>query len=118
MVLFIDWSIYNLHSQQKAQNISLKIISATCFSIQAHDGRVISTAHSPSYVVSMGEDGKLCVWERFHGHLINSIHLVSNHSIKDYYSGLGRLGSCPGIEIAFTTLGRLFTLRPTTLEGG
>jgi len=48
---------------------------ACLYSIQAHDGRVISTAHSPSYVVSMGEDGKLCVWERFHGHLINSIHL-------------------------------------------
>ena len=52
---------------------------------------MISTAHSPSYVVSMGEDGKLCVWERFHGHLINSIHLVSNiiASTQDYYRGGG-----------------------------
>ena len=48
------------------------------YSIQAHDGAVLSLAHSPSYVVSMGSDEKLCVWERFHGHLINTINLVSN----------------------------------------
>ena len=50
---------------------------ACVYSIQAHDGAVLSLAHSPSYVVSMGSDEKLCVWERFHGHLINTINLVS-----------------------------------------
>ena len=49
---------------------------ACVYSIQAHDGAVLSLAYSPSYVVSMGSDEKLCVWERFHGHLINTINLV------------------------------------------
>lgn len=26
--------------------------------------------------MSLGEDGKLCVWERFQGHLINSVDTV------------------------------------------
>lgn len=50
---------------------------ACMYSIQAHDGALLSLAYSSSYVVSMGSDRKLCVWERFQGHLINSIHLVS-----------------------------------------
>ena len=53
---------------------------ACVYSIQAHDGAILSLAHSPSYVVSMGSDEKLCVWERFHGHLINTINLVSSKS--------------------------------------
>ena len=32
--------------------------------LQAHSGAVLSLAYSPSYVVSLGEDGRLCVWER------------------------------------------------------
>ena len=66
---------------------------ACVYSIQAHDGAVLSLAHSPSYVVSMGSDEKLCVWERFHGHLINTINLVSyiftisiKHFIKIFQS--------------------------------
>jgi len=50
---------------------------ACVYSIQAHDGAVLSLTYSPSYVVSMGGDDKLCVWERVQGHLINSISLVS-----------------------------------------
>ena len=38
---------------------------ACVYSIQAHEGAVLSLAYSPSYVVSMGSDEKLCVWERF-----------------------------------------------------
>ena len=54
------------------------VMTGAClYSIQAHDGCVISMTHSPSYVVSMGSDEKLCVWERLHGHLINTISLVS-----------------------------------------
>ena len=30
-------------------------------------------AHSPSCVVTLGEDAKLCVWERHQGHLLNSV---------------------------------------------
>ena len=50
---------------------------ACVYSIQAHDGAVLSLAYSPSYVVSMGSDEKLCVWERFQGQLINTINLVN-----------------------------------------
>jgi hypothetical protein len=47
------------------------------YSIQAHDGSVQSLAYSASYVLSLGVDDKLCVWERFQGHLLNTISIVS-----------------------------------------
>ena len=53
------------------------LTGACVYSIQAHDGSVLSLSHSPSYVISMGADLKLCIWERFQGHLINNINLVS-----------------------------------------
>ena len=62
------------------------LTGACLYSIQAHDGCVVSMTHSPSYVVSMGSDEKLCVWERFHGHLINSISLVSSGRRSLIYS--------------------------------
>lgn len=46
------------------------------YSIQAHDGSVQSLAYSASYVLSLGTDDKLCVWERFQGHLLNTISIV------------------------------------------
>jgi len=55
------------------------VMTGAClYSIQAHDGCVLSMTHSPSYVVSMGMDDKLCVWERFQGHLINTINLTGS----------------------------------------
>ena len=59
---------------------------ACVYSIQAHDGAVLSLAYSPSYVVSMGSDEKLCVWERFQGHLINTIHLVNMVVFKVFFN--------------------------------
>ena len=56
---------------------------ACLYSVQAHDGAVLSLAYSPSYVVSMGGDDKLCVWERVQGHLINSISLVRIRELSD-----------------------------------
>jgi len=50
--------------------------SALQYNTQAHSGAVLSLAYSPSYVVSLGEDGRLCVWERMQGHLINSINTL------------------------------------------
>lgn len=47
------------------------------YSIQAHDGSIQSLAYSASYVLSLGTDDKLCVWERFQGHLLNTISIVS-----------------------------------------
>ena len=45
------------------------------YSIQAHDGSLISLTYSASYVISLGSDERLCVWERFQGHLLNTINL-------------------------------------------
>lgn len=45
------------------------------YSIHAHDGSITSLTYSPSYVISLGSDGRICVWERFQGHLLNTIHV-------------------------------------------
>lgn len=46
------------------------------YSIQAHDGAVSSVTYSASYVITVGADERICVWERFQGHLLNTIILV------------------------------------------
>lgn len=43
------------------------------YSIQAHDGAVAAITCSVSYVISIGTDEKLCVWERFQGHLLHTL---------------------------------------------
>lgn len=43
------------------------------YSIQAHDGTVAAITCSVSYVISIGTDEKLCVWERFQGHLLHAL---------------------------------------------
>ncbi len=53
------------------------LTGACLYSILAHDGAVLSLAHSPSYVISLGVDGRICVWERAQGHLINTLYVVS-----------------------------------------
>lgn len=47
------------------------------YSIQAHDGTIFALAYSDSYVISLGQDENLCVWDRFQGHLLNTIPVVS-----------------------------------------
>lgn len=47
------------------------------YSLQAHDGSVTALTYSASYVISLGTDERLCVWERFQGHLLNTIQVVS-----------------------------------------
>ncbi len=47
------------------------------YSIQAHDGTIFALAYSASYVISLGQDEKICVWDRFQGHLLNTIPVVS-----------------------------------------
>lgn len=55
----------------------MRFVSGACvYSLCAHDGRVQALTYSPSYVISLGSDEKLCVWDRFQGHLLNSIVLV------------------------------------------
>ena len=57
------------------------LLSGACvYSIQAHDGALLNLAYSANYIISMGSDERLCVWERLQGHLINSIILVSSNS--------------------------------------
>nr|CAD7427831.1 unnamed protein product [Timema monikensis] len=54
------------------------LISGTCmYSIQAHDGSITALTHSASYVISLGTDERLCFWERFQGHLLNTIQVGS-----------------------------------------
>ena len=53
------------------------LTGACVYSIQAHDGALLNLAYSTNYIISMGSDERLCVWERLQGHLINSIYLVS-----------------------------------------
>ena len=43
------------------------------YSIQAHNGAIAKITCSVSYVISIGDDEKLCVWERFQGHLLHAI---------------------------------------------
>ncbi|XP_034230725.1 sterol regulatory element-binding protein cleavage-activating protein isoform X1 [Thrips palmi] len=52
------------------------LTGACMYSIQAHDGAVLSLTYSASYVISLGADDRLCVWERFQGHLLNTIQMV------------------------------------------
>ena len=62
------------------------LTGACAYSILAHDGEVAALAHSPSYVISLGlADAKICVWERFQGHHINTIQLVSMTSGDSEY---------------------------------
>lgn len=54
-----------------------ELLTGACmYSIQAHDGAVVSLVCAPSYVISVGSDERLCVWERFQGHLLNTINVT------------------------------------------
>ncbi|XP_028162169.1 sterol regulatory element-binding protein cleavage-activating protein-like [Ostrinia furnacalis] len=52
---------------------------ACLYSMQAHDGAVTSLAYTASYVVSAGADERLCIWDRFQGHMLNSVHIGLNY---------------------------------------
>lgn len=51
-------------------------IGACVYCLEAHDGAVAAMTYSSSYVLSLGTDERLCVWDRFHGHLLNTIQMV------------------------------------------
>ena len=77
-LVHIQFYIFSGSGSQDGMLCVWDLTTGACiYSIQAHDGAVVSLAHSPIYVVSMGSDEKLCVWERFQGHLINTINLVN-----------------------------------------
>lgn len=50
------------------------------YNTQAHDGSITSLTYSASYVISLGTDERLCVWERFQGHLLNTIFVPNTFS--------------------------------------
>uniref|UniRef100_A0A1A9WHD4 Sterol regulatory element-binding protein cleavage-activating protein n=1 Tax=Glossina brevipalpis TaxID=37001 RepID=A0A1A9WHD4_9MUSC len=55
--------------------------TGTCmYSIQAHDGAVSCLACAPSYVISLGTDERVCVWERFQGNLLTTINISNAYS--------------------------------------
>ena len=74
--LFID-SMYPNASGSGSQDGMLclwDLSSGTCaYSVQAHDGSVTLLTYTSSYLISLGADDKLCVWERFQGHLLNTL---------------------------------------------
>lgn len=81
---FVDGTVANCagSGSQDGMICVWDLLTGACmYSILAHDGEVLCLTYSPSYVISMGADSKLCVWERFQGHLINTILLVRIFSI-------------------------------------
>lgn len=51
------------------------ITGACVYSIEAHDGAIVSLACASSYVISLGADERLYIWERFLGNLLNTINI-------------------------------------------
>ena len=42
-----------------------------------HHGRVTALTCTLTHVVSAGVDNRLCIWERWNGHLLHWLHMVS-----------------------------------------
>ena len=71
----VDWSLHVQHSGEYTVlhcTIDDKYFTFSQSS-QAHNGPVTDMTYSPGCVVSLGEDEKLCVWERHQGHLLNCV---------------------------------------------
>ena len=79
------------------------LTGACVYSIQAHDGALLNLAYSTNYIISMGSDERLCVWERLQGHLINSIYLVSFIIIFCMYLVLRYLSMKTNISLVIIT---------------
>ncbi|GAB6026796.1 hypothetical protein CHUAL_013289 [Chamberlinius hualienensis] len=47
--------------------------------LQGHDGAVVALSYTASYVLSVGADNRLVVWERFQGHILNNIYLNQSY---------------------------------------
>ncbi|KAB7498556.1 Sterol regulatory element-binding protein cleavage-activating protein, partial [Armadillidium nasatum] len=57
---------------------------ACIYSVEAHDGSILTLTCTSSYILSLGADEKLCVWERFQGHLLNTLtmaHMYCNNMV-------------------------------------
>uniref|UniRef100_A0A2M4A5S6 Sterol regulatory element-binding protein cleavage-activating protein n=1 Tax=Anopheles triannulatus TaxID=58253 RepID=A0A2M4A5S6_9DIPT len=51
---------------------------ACMYKIQAHDDSIVALSGSPSYVISLGLDERIRVWDRFQGHPLSTITV--NHA--------------------------------------
>ncbi|XP_018321983.1 sterol regulatory element-binding protein cleavage-activating protein [Agrilus planipennis] len=58
------------------------LTGACMYSNKAHDGAITSLTYSASYVISLGMDERLCIWERFQGHLLNTINVSNSFPTK------------------------------------
>jgi WD40 repeat protein len=56
------------------------ITGACMYKIQAHYDAIVALVCTPSYVISLGLDERLRVWERFQGHLLNTINVMHAYS--------------------------------------
>ncbi|XP_049292786.1 sterol regulatory element-binding protein cleavage-activating protein isoform X1 [Anopheles funestus] len=53
---------------------------ACMYKIQAHDDSIVALVGSPSYVISLGLDERIRVWDRFQGHPLNTITVSHAYS--------------------------------------
>lgn len=58
----------------------LFIAGACLYNLQAHDDCLVSIASAPSYIITLGLDERIRVWERFQGHLLSTIILTHAYS--------------------------------------
>lgn len=57
------------------------ILGGMCmYSIQAHDGAINCLVCAPNYVISLGVDERVCVWERVQGNLLTTINISNPYS--------------------------------------
>lgn len=67
-----------------SQNGSLcvwDLVTGAClYNLQAHEECLVSITSAPSYIITLGLDERIRVWERFQGHLLNTINLHHAHS--------------------------------------
>ncbi|XP_035792380.1 sterol regulatory element-binding protein cleavage-activating protein-like [Anopheles albimanus] len=53
---------------------------ACMYKIQAHDDSIVALSGSPSYVISLGLDERIRVWDRFQGHPLSTITVSHAYS--------------------------------------
>ena len=54
------------------------LLTGTCvYDFKGHDGSIVSLIATLHYIVSLGLDDKICVWERSRGQLLHSLEMVS-----------------------------------------
>lgn len=58
----------------------LYVVGSCLYNLTAHEDCLVSIASAPSYIITLGLDEKIRVWERFQGHLLNTINLHQSHS--------------------------------------